>query len=230
MKKTLSLLAGAALFCLAIPQANATTFTYADHWLDWPGYDSGSPYNTQDVVGHRPQVEQMIITTNDSDMLQSVQVVFATDTERLVFDSLFINSYNNTTTNTSWDDWDYFVHDGNLHGQGQTSGTVPNNGLYTVNADYVYTTTLHYRTGNPNGIDAGSLAEMDLSFSPTYDSDILTYDFSSYGIDVSDGFFFAYAPWCANDVMGTPEPATMLLFGTGMIGLIGIGRRRSKRS
>ncbi len=227
MKKTLSLLAGGALLCLALPQANAATFTYTDHWINWPGYDFG---DTNDVHGHNPQIEQMVITTNDSNILQSVQVLFAAGSERLTYDSLFINSYNTTTTNTRWDDWDYFVHDGGNHGDGQTNGTVPADGLYSVNANYTYTTAANYRTGNPDGIDAGSLTALDSSFAPTFTSDILTYDLASYNIDVSDGFFFAYAPWCANDVMGTPEPATMLLFGTGLIGLIGIGRRRSRRS
>ncbi len=227
MKKTLSLLAGAALLLLAIPQANADTFTFNDHWINWPGYDFG---DTNDVHGSHPQIEQMVITTNDtSGFLQTVQVIFASGSDsRLVYDSLFINSYNTTTTNTQWDDWDYFVHAGEQHGAGQTNGTVPNDGLYSVNPNYQYTTAANYRTGNPDGIDAGSLTDMDLNFSPSYANDILTYDLSSYDINVSDGFFMAYAPWCANDVMGTPEPATMLLFGTGLIGLVGIGRRKMR--
>ena len=227
MKKTLSLFAGAALLLMAIPQANANTFTYNDHWINWPGYDFG---DTNDVHGSHPQIEQMVITTNDtSGFLQTVQVIFAAGSNsRTTYDSLFINSYNKTTTNTQWDDWDYFVHAGGTNGHGQTNGTVPADGLYTVKPNYVYTTAANYRTDNPDGIDAGSLTDMDLNFSPSYANDILTYDLSSYDIDVSDGFFMAYAPWCANDVMGTPEPATMLLFGTGLIGLVGIGRRKMR--
>jgi len=32
------------------------------------------------------------------------------------------------------------------------------------------------------------------------------------------------------EMSATPEPATMLLFGTGLVGLAGIGRRRSRKS
>ncbi len=47
-------------------------------------------------------------------------------------------------------------------------------------------------------------------------------------------FFVAYAPWCDNDIIGggtapVPEPATMLLFGTGLAGLATIGRKKMKR-
>jgi len=238
MKKALALFAGAALLCLAVPQAQAQTFTFNDNWTNWPGYDFG---DTSDVHGSNPDVTQMIINTDDATgNLTTVNVVFAATTDRLTYDSLFINSYNLTANGTNWDDWDYLVHDGGKHGAGQTldgegnanQANVPNDGLYSVHDDYRYTTAAAYRTGNPNGIDARDLSLLDNMFTPSWDNvtHILTYDFTSQNIDVSDGFFFAYAPWCANDVMGTPEPATMLLFGTGLIGLIGIGRKRSKRS
>jgi len=231
MKKTLSLLAGAALLLLASTQANADTFTFNDHWINWPGYDFG---DNADVHGGGPHVEQMVITTDSNNIyLQSIQVLFAPNTERLTYDSLFINSFNENTNSSSWDDWDYFVHAGGNHSYNPAwvAGNLPGNGLYHVKQQpggYNYTTTTRSRVGNPNGIDADSLNDMDLNFSPSYANDILTYDLSSYDINVSDGFFMAYAPWCANDVMGTPEPATMLLFGTGLIGLVGIGRRKMR--
>ena len=233
MKKALALFAGAALFCLTAPLTQAQTFTFNDHWNDWPGFNSGDTHN-DDINGTHPSIEKMIITINDSNVLQTVQVVFNGDT-RLKWDSLFINT--NMTANGGWDHWDYFVHDGGTLTPEYFNGVIPGKGLYTVNdpENYDYTTVKNenWRVNNPNGIDKGSLTMFDSGFTPDYDAanGVLTYNLSSYNIGIApDDFFFAYAPYCANDVMGTPEPATMLLFGTGLIGLIGIGRKRSKRS
>ena len=222
------------ILCSGIAGAS-TIYTFPDNYINWPGHD-GLSFDENGT----PNVGDMVVIVDDNGYLKSVAIEME---KRRVYDSLFINSdyaaNDNGTLSEDWESWKYFVRDAtgqDLRGE----GTIVT-GLYSVidSADdpykYIYADYSGARIGHPSGIENDDLSMMVAGFLPTYSNNLLAYDFSILTgedrIFIGNEFTIGYAPWCANDVtLGVtapvPEPATIFLFGTGLMGLAGIGRKK----
>jgi hypothetical protein len=212
MKKYLKVvgLTTVILFILA-GSAMAYSVTYTDNTDSWPGYQPAG----FDNIGH-PQINSMVVTINDS--TNNLESVVINLTDRLVWDSLFINTGGD---GLPYEAWDFYVNDTELDNSGAT--------LYKVAAQYTYLiTTYPYRPDHPVGFTTGiSQDQSGILIGVEGTATTLTYSFMP-GIVMSNDFVIGYTPYCANDVILTPEPSILILFGLGLIGLAGVRRRIKK--
>lgn len=205
----------AAIFFLFGGSAMAIQYTYPDVTDSWPGY---TPYGS-DSIGH-PQIDSMVVTINDStSFLESVVLNIA---NRVVPDSLFINTGGD---GKPYEAWDFWVED--LTALTHTDGTLYE---YEVGSVYEYRiTTFPYRPDHPVGFLSGFTADtLGRLISVVGTASTLTYTFSTapdVGIYMYSDFVIGYTPDCANDVILTPEPMSLLLLGLGLIGMAGIRRK-----
>ncbi len=95
-----------------------------------------------------------------------------------------------------------------------------------------------YRNGQEVAVDAFSSTVTSLSNSASWsiDDDFIRFVLDITGTDLLSGneIAFHWGPTCQNDVIegsahAAPEPATILLLGTGLFGLVGVGRKKIKK-
>jgi len=207
-----------AMLFIVTGSAMAYSVTFPDTTDSWPGYIQAG----YDHMGH-PDIYSMKVTINDS--TNNLESVVINLNNRIVPDSLFINTGGD---GLSYQAWDYFVHD-------TTSANNSGATLYTVAADYTYQiTTYPYRPDSPVGFASGITPDLSglligvVGTGPITNT-MLTYSFNP-GIVMGADWDIGYTEFCANDVIlgGVPEPSIIILLGLGLIGLAGVRRRIKK--
>ena len=244
MKKllTLFLMFGVFFFLFtSSSQAAPYEVPFGDSVIHWQYWDNSNAHSDNDndvvydpdLINETPTGPNSFATISESGNLESVNIVYQKSSTHLNAGSLFLDVGADSS-------WDYVLQPG-LYSTNkiyQLSTPVPlNHPTAYVLSDYFGGGAIEdYRENHPIGIwpsagtDTGeTFSLVDFDTGSGY-GDVI---FSDFSLDLlNQDFIIGFGPTCANDVIyetvnnPVPIPTSILLFGSGLIGLTGIRRKR----
>ena len=245
MKLKILLLSFLAVF-LSASIVGATTIPFGDNENYWPGWGNASGDDINDTIG----VPNITGGTAEVNSGYLAELTFNRSPGDHLYNvispgDLFIDIGSN-------DSWDYVIDLTNW----STSGpSVPDPGsgkyyIYALSGDWDFILSGNDKTGywsnynirddhpaawkNTQGWQQGGVGQIWFSGWGNGSTTSYTFDFTGTdligALDVGGSFTIGWTLNCANDVIyeqvPVPEPSTMLLFGTGFLGLAMIGRKK----
>jgi hypothetical protein len=239
MKKLTEALA--IIILLFLSTVNVHAYTINDTY--WGGTPNHAGWD-KDIIGEYSLfgIDSMDVTRSGNNMTVVIHTPFASAylanpnrTYGFALGDLFIS-------NNGWKPYGVgpsYIEDTDIFGETWEFG-VNASGVYSLVGATINYTNLNgynpsswvYRAGQewtfvPTGLSLGSATMAINNFENT-----ITYNFNITGLSLTgtEVLGFHWTMQCGNDVIEgaapVPEPATMLLLGTGLVGLVGFGRKK----